>query len=166
MFELPGGITGNQVQAIAQDSFGFMWFASQNGLHRYDGRQFVTYQYDPLDENSPADNYIEWLHIDRRGLLWLAHYGSGLSVFNPLTGAFSRYRHDPTDSTSLSSDTLSVIAEGRDGNIWIGTYRGLNRFDLQTGKSKRYVPEPDNPRSLSHNKVRAIYHCQQQYSIK
>lgn len=157
VFELPGGITGNQVQMIAQDSLGFMWFASQNGLHRYDGRRFLTYQYDPLDENSPADNYIEWIHIDRRGVLWLAHYGSGLSVFNPLTGKFSRYRYDPMDSNSLSSDTLSVIAEDWNGNIWIGTNLGLNRFDPHTGKSKRFVFQPDNPRSLSHNKVRAVY---------
>ena len=49
-----------------------MWFASKNGLHRWDGYQFKTYQHDPADTTSIAGNYVEYIYLAKDGSLWLS----------------------------------------------------------------------------------------------
>lgn len=56
-FQLPDGIRSNSVQSIIQDNYGYMWYASKNGLHRWDGYQFKTYRHDPEDSTSIGGNY-------------------------------------------------------------------------------------------------------------
>ncbi|MCC6279856.1 MAG: hypothetical protein IT262_04600 [Saprospiraceae bacterium] len=158
VFELPGGVLGNSVQGIVQDRAGFLWFASQEGLHRYDGQTFFTYRNDPLNANSLTSDYIEYIFLDSKGVLWLAHWNAGgLTAFDPATETFTRYSHDPGNPETLSGNTNSIIAEDRDGNIWVGGQAGLDRFDRKTGKFKRFHHDPDNPRSLSYNHVRGLY---------
>ena len=158
VFKLPGDLLGNSVQGIVQDGAGFLWFASQDGLHRYDGQTFITYHYDPLNANSLSSDYIEYIFLDSKGVLWLAHWNSsGLTAFNPATETFTRYRHDPNNPETLSSNTISIIAEDRQGYIWIGGNSGLDRFDRETGKFKRFHHDPADPRSLSYNHVRGLY---------
>ncbi|MCK6691864.1 MAG: ATP-binding protein [Thermoanaerobaculia bacterium] len=157
VFSLPGEIKGNYVQCIAQDSVGFLWFGTQDGLHRYDGQSITTYRHDPLEENSLADNYIEWILADSKGALWLGHYGKGVTRFDYTTGKYTRYSRRPGDPNSLSCDTVSMIVEDRRGFIWVGTHNGLNRLYPETGQCKRFFAEPANPHSLSHNLVRALY---------
>ncbi len=158
VFELPGGVLGNSVQGIVQDPAGFLWFASQEGLHRYDGQTFFTYRYDPLDDNSLASDYCEYIFLDSRGVLWLAHYNrGGLTAFDPARETFTRYRHDLNNPETLSSSTNSVIAEDREGNIWVGGDGGVDRLERKTGKSKRFGHNPADPRSLSYGQVRGLY---------
>ncbi|HRI58572.1 MAG TPA: two-component regulator propeller domain-containing protein, partial [Saprospiraceae bacterium] len=158
VFELPGGSLGNSVQGIVQDSTGFVWFASQEGLHRYDGQNFFTYRHDPYNSNSLASDYIEYIFLDSKGIIWLAHYSDGgLTAFDPAKEIFTRYRHDPADAESLGSNTTSVVAEDREGYIWVGGQAGLDRLDPKTGKFKHFGYDPANPRSLSYDQVRALY---------
>ena len=158
VFELPGGILGNSVQGIVQDSAGFLWFASQEGLHRYDGQTFFTYRNDPLDTNSLSNDYIEYIFLDSKGVLWLAHWNAGgLTAFDPATETFTWYRHDPNNPESLSGNTTSVIAEDQQGYIWVGGHSGLDRLDRKTGKVKRFHHDPANPESLSYNHIRGLY---------
>ncbi|HRI61556.1 MAG TPA: two-component regulator propeller domain-containing protein, partial [Saprospiraceae bacterium] len=154
VFELPGGAWGNSVQDMVQDSLGFLWFASQAGLHRYDGQRFVTYRHDPNNDNSLGSDYVEAIFWDSKGVLWLGHLDAGLTRFDPARNAFTRYRHNPKDSTSLSNDWVSSIAEDRQGKIWIGTVNGLNRLeDPKTGKWKHYFHDSAKRGSLLHNNV-------------
>jgi ligand-binding sensor domain-containing protein len=158
VFELPGGAPGNSVQKILQDSVGFMWFASQGGLHRYDGQNFISYRNDPFDTNSLASNYCEDIFLDSNGMLWVAHFtDGGLTSFDPPTETFTRYYHDPDDPESLSSNTNSVITEDREGNIWVGGNNGLDRLNRKTGKIRRFSHDPEDSLSLSYNQVRALY---------
>lgn len=157
VFSLPGEIKGNYVQCIAQDSVGFLWFGSQDGLHRYDGHSIITYRHDPLQENSLGDNYVEWILADSKGALWLGHYGKGMTRFDYASGKFTRFQHRPGDPYSLSNDTVSMMVEDRAGFIWVATHKGLNRLDPKTGQFKRFYAEPANPHSLSYNVVRALY---------
>ncbi len=158
IFELPGGASGNSVQGVVQDSAGFLWFASQAGLHRYDGQNFVTYQHDPLDANSLASDYVEYIFLDGKGVLWMTHYtGGGLTAFDPATETFTRYRHDPNNPESLSHNINSVVVEDRQGYIWVGGEGGLDRLDRKTGKFRQFHHDPNDPRSLSYDLVRALY---------
>jgi ligand-binding sensor domain-containing protein len=158
VFELPGGAIGNSVLGIVQDSTGFLWFASQAGLHRYDGQNFFTYSHDPLNPNSLASDYVEYIFLDSKGVLWMTHWTEGgLTAFDPATETFTRYRHDPNNPESLSHNINSVVVEDRQGYIWVGGIGGLDRLDRKTGKFRQFHHDPNDPRSLSYNLVRALY---------
>jgi signal transduction histidine kinase/DNA-binding response OmpR family regulator/ligand-binding sensor domain-containing protein len=155
-FELPGGELGNHVQTIAQDSFGFMWFGSQFGLHRWDGYQLKTYYADPEDSTAIISNYVEYIYVATDGTLWLGHWGYGLDRFDYETETFHHYVHDPDDPTSLGGNYVSEIMEDLDGNIWLGTHHGVYRLDVKTGKFKQFLHDPNAPHSLSYNKCRTM----------
>lgn len=67
IFELPGGALGNSVQGIVQDSTGFLWFGSQQGLHRYDGQNIRTIHHDPANAKSIASDYVEYTFLEDQG---------------------------------------------------------------------------------------------------
>jgi ligand-binding sensor domain-containing protein len=158
VFELPGDASGNSVLGIVQDSTGFLWFASQAGLHRYDGQNFFTYSHDPLNPNSLSSDYVEYIFLDSKGVLWMTHWtAGGLTAFDPATETFTRYRHDPNNPESLSHNTNSVVVEDRQGYIWVGGIGGLDRLDRKTGKFRQFHHDPNDPRSLSYDLVRSLY---------
>jgi signal transduction histidine kinase/ligand-binding sensor domain-containing protein len=158
VFTLPGDVFGNSVQGMVQDHIGFLWFATQGGLVRYDGQNFVTYRYDGNNPNSLSADYIESVFLDSNGLLWLTHWQAGaLTAFDIDRGVFTRHQHDPDDPESISSNVLSIVREDKQGYIWIGGELGLNRYDPETGTFKRFQHDPENPNSLSYNRVRALY---------
>jgi len=156
-FELPNGILGNHLQCIVQDSFGFMWFGSQNGIHRWDGYQFKTYTHDPLDSTSISSSYVESMYVARDGSLWLGTIGQGLNRFDPGTEQFTTYLNDPDDPRSLSSNFITDIIEDSEGHIWLTTTNGLNRLNRSTGKFKRYYYDPNDVNSLSYDKATCLY---------
>ena len=89
--DLPGGLQGNTVNCMVQDKYGFVWFGTVSGLTRYDGRDFIRYQHNPLDTNSLIDNYVESMLIDSKGNFWIGSLGKGLTKFNPNTHEFVCY---------------------------------------------------------------------------
>ena len=135
-FELPGGELGNHVQTIAQDSFGFMWFGSQFGLHRWDGYQLKTYLNDVEDSTSIASDYVECIFVASDGALWLGHWGYGLDRFDYATETFQHYTHGLGNPDGMESNFVSEIIEDKEGNIWLGTQQGVLRLDVKTGKFK------------------------------
>ncbi|MCK4820548.1 hypothetical protein KA005_32585 [bacterium] len=72
------GLSSNSVSCIFQDSKGFMWFGTRNGLNRYDGNTLKIYQHDPEDPNSISDNRIAALYEDSDNK-WIGTYGGGLA---------------------------------------------------------------------------------------
>jgi signal transduction histidine kinase/ligand-binding sensor domain-containing protein/class 3 adenylate cyclase/ActR/RegA family two-component response regulator len=150
------GLVG--VNCILQDSKGFIWFCTQEGVNKYNGYSFALYKHNPEKPNSLSDNWVSSLYEDRDGILWIGTQSGGLNRFEPVTEQFTRYTHDPNNPNSLSIDRISAIYEDRSGGLWIGTNGGgLERFDRDTEQFTHYSHDPDNPNSLSHNQVSAIY---------
>lgn len=156
-FDLPNGEGGNHVQSIVQDHYGFLWFGSQYGLHRWDGRQFKTYLHDPRDASSISSDYVEYIHVAKDGSLWLGSWGGGLNHFRHETETFTRYKSDKRRKNSLANNFVSVILEDRAGYIWVGTMGGLDRLDPETGDIRHFKNDPFNKNSLSCDYVRALY---------
>jgi len=150
------GLSQSSVQSIAQDPLGFMWFATEDGLNRYDGYAFTVYKPRPLDAAWLSDTYINVVAVDGAGVLWVGTYGGGLNRFDRRAGRFTVFRHDPAEPSSLSDDNVTAILADRHGTLWVGTARGLNRFDAATGRWQRYRPQPDRPHSLPHDRVTAL----------
>ncbi len=69
------GLASSIVLAILQDSQGYMWFGTDNGLQRYDGRQFTHYRFELNNPNSLASDIVEALLQDGQGNLWIASPG-------------------------------------------------------------------------------------------
>ena len=136
------GLSLSSVYAIYQDSKGFMWFGTEDGLNRYDGQSITVYgatteQYDIL-----ANKWIELIYEDKSGMIWLGSRG-GLTMYNPLKGVFTTIRYDPEEETSLSNDTVTAIMADLKNDVWVGTFGGLNRVDRVTGEVERIRPEDE-----------------------
>ena len=117
------GLSQSNVTEILQDRRGFMWFATRDGLNRYDGNAFVVYKHNPNDPGSLSANFIWDLMEDDQGYLWIATDSGGVNKFDPTTERFARYRHDPNNPNSISGDSVESIARDRRGYLWFGTDR-------------------------------------------
>jgi transcriptional regulator with GAF, ATPase, and Fis domain/ligand-binding sensor domain-containing protein len=151
------GLPANTVYWITQDSLGFLWFSTWNGLARYDGYTFKQFVPEPDNPNSVSDRYLVEILPDRQGYLWIGTMNSGLDRFDPRTETFTNYRHSETDPNSLCNDGVWTLYEDSKGVIWIGTNGGgLDALDSNTGVFTHYANDPDDPNSLSDNRVYAI----------
>lgn len=150
------GLSHNQVTAILQDSKGFLWFATESGLNRYDGYTFTTYMEEPFNSKSLSDSHVETLFESKDGVLWVG-CKSGLNRFDPQTGSSIRYFHNPEDANSLSHNHIKSIAENSDGTLWVATWGGgLNLLDPLTGMVTRIMASPNNSNGLVDNAIRNI----------
>lgn len=149
------GLSYNSVSAILQDEHGFLWFATQSGLNRYDGKKIEVYKNEPYNPNSLPHNLIQTMTLGRENILWIGTY-HGLSRFDPSQGTFRNYDQDYNDGDSLSNDVVVSIAERRDGKIWVGTLKGLNLFDPESERFGKFFHDDDDPMSLSSNVIRDV----------
>ena len=158
LVEGPNGKPLGKINAIAQDPYGYMWFAGQGEkcIYRFDGNQIITYKHEDGNPNSLGNIHIETIHIDDAGMIWIGG-GGGLDRYNAATGIFKHYRHDKKDSGSLSDGFIFTIANDAQGRLWVGTGNGLDRLDEKTGKFVHYRNEPGNEKSLSSNCVWRLY---------
>jgi signal transduction histidine kinase/ligand-binding sensor domain-containing protein len=114
-----------------------MWFATQDGLNRYDGYTFVVYKNHAEDSSTISNNFILDLMEDKQGNLWLGTISDGINKIDPVTNNIINYRHDPGNRNSISDNAVESILQDSYGNFWFGTTRnGLNKFDP---KSKTFI---------------------------
>lgn len=124
------GLSQNTVRSILQDSKGFLWFSTEDGLNRYDGYRLKIYRHDQLDTNSLSDNFIWSVCETKRGELWIGTNSGGLNKFDRHKERFIRYQYTPGNPSSISNNNIRVLYEDRRGNLWIGTEGGgLNKYD-------------------------------------
>jgi ligand-binding sensor domain-containing protein/signal transduction histidine kinase len=157
---LEQGLSDSTVFCMLQDSQGFMWFGTHDGLNKYDGYDFEVYRHDPEALHSLSNSDVRCLHEDQSGTLWIGTNGGGLNRLDRQNERFIHYQSDPDNPHSLSNDVVKVIYEDRFGVLWIGTEDGLNRFDRKTAWFIRYRNVPNDLDSLSHNSVTSIYEDQ------
>jgi signal transduction histidine kinase/ligand-binding sensor domain-containing protein len=126
------GLAHNEVNTIVRDSRGFMWFATGDGLSRFDGYTFTNYS---VEQGLPHRRVTDLLET-RSGELWVATFG-GLVRFRP--------DHTPMFTTIVPADddprarALLTLLESADGTIWCGTRKGLLRLD---GNGNRFALTP------------------------
>lgn len=126
-------VARSSVSSIIQDRYGFLWFGSNDGLHRFDGETLLSYRNNPQNPHSVSDDTVLAVFEDRAGILWIGTENGGLNRFDRATNTFTRYQHDSRRPNSLSSNTIRVIYEDRAGNLWLGTDHGLDQFNREQG---------------------------------
>jgi ligand-binding sensor domain-containing protein/signal transduction histidine kinase len=130
------GLSHINVNTILQDSKGFIWIGTLDGLNKYDGYTFTKYKFDPLDPNSLSQNFIYTLWEDKQGMIWMGTF-EGLCKFDRYTEKFTRYK--PDAKAKFADPNITSISEDNNGMIWVGSASGgLCRFDKQMGK---FLPE-------------------------
>lgn len=136
---LEHGLSQSNVFAIHQDSDGLMWFATENGLNRYDGYDFEVFRRERGNANALVSDYVYDVAEDGAGDLWIASNGGGLTKMDRAAKTFTTFRHDAADPSSISGNTVRTVAVAQDGAIWAGTRgAGLNRFDAETNEFTRF----------------------------
>jgi ligand-binding sensor domain-containing protein/signal transduction histidine kinase len=137
------GLSQGYVVAILQDRRGFMWFATRDGLNRYDGNAFVVYKNNPNDSGSLSSNFLQDLMEDDHGYLWIAT-NTGVNKFDPEIERCTRYLHDPDNPNSLGGASVKSIAQDYRGSLWFGTEdSGLDKLDPTTGTFTHYRNDSD-----------------------
>ncbi len=149
------GISQGVVNSITQDTQSLMWFATEDGLNRFDGYSFQVFRYNPDAKGSIADNFIQSLLTDSEGNLWVSSR-KGLQQFDPVRESFSHYYHAFGDYQSYTGNDVSCITEGSAHNLWIGWYgSGFASFDK---KAKRFQPyTPETRRDLPSSKTISLH---------
>ena len=136
-FSIPEGLPSSSIRSITQDSTGFLWIATLNGLSRFDGYQFINYQLDPEDPDVNPFIEINTVYTDRDGDLWVGT-PTGLSYYDNDTREFVHHKYDPDDPDSLGPGGVIAILEDSQGIIWVGTNNGLDKFDRESQKFTNY----------------------------
>jgi ligand-binding sensor domain-containing protein/signal transduction histidine kinase len=150
------GLSQSSVQVIFQDSRGFLWFGTEDGLNRYDGYNFTIYKPDPDVSSSLSDRWITSIVEDRQGYLWIGTR-LGLNRYDPRTEEFSRFMHDDMNPVSLVDNNIRVLYIDKNDNLWIGTTNGLDLFDRSSGAFRHYVYSPSQQEGISGKTITALY---------
>jgi signal transduction histidine kinase/ligand-binding sensor domain-containing protein len=151
------GLSQSNVTCIFQDSRGFMWFGTRDGLNKYDGYKFTVYKYNAENSNSPSHNTIMDIAEDANGNLWLATWGGGLNMFDWKKDKFTHYRHNDKDPSSIGKDWINKLLLDSEDNLWIATEgNGLNMFDKKNNNFIHYLHDENRSESVSDNLVKDI----------
>ena len=148
------GLSNNNVYDIIQDKLGFIWFATDDGLNRFDGYDFKIYRNDPAGKNSLSDNSVWALREDKEGNIWIGTKNGWLNCYNPITEKFKKWK---IESDILKENAITTIYVDSKGFIWVGTYRsGLYRLNPSNDKIDRWYNDPDDYTSISNNYISSI----------
>jgi len=152
------GLSQSTVNCIFQDSHGFMWFGTENGLNRYDGYTFEVLRHDPADSNSLSHSWIWDIFEDSQKNLWIATW-EGLNKYDPYQNKNTRYLPDREDPYSISGTRPTSILEDEDGLLWIGTWGGgINVYDSEKDQFTSLRYNPHDKSSIPSDQIRNIYY--------
>ncbi len=143
------GLAQNTVNALLQDRQGFVWAATQGGLHRYDGYSFRVFQHRPGDAASLPESFVTALAEDDAGRLWVGtntHYVAG---FDPNRGQVISSGN--AASKGERRDIVSALLFESGKGLWVGTGAGVELYDPAAGTRRmalRFTSDPgNNPRT-------------------
>ncbi len=123
------GLSNNQVRCVLQDSYGFLWIGTRDGLNRYDGYKFVIYSPDNQDSTSLLANEILCMAEDEQKRLWIGTLTGGLFLYDRPLDRFQQFYHKANNPNSLPNNNVNAILPSKNGKLWIGTDQGLTCFD-------------------------------------
>ena len=167
------GLSQNTVFATIQDSRGYMWFGTIDGLNRYDGYTFKIYTNDPFDSSTISDNVITCIFEDSKNQIWIGTVNGYLNKFNRNTETFDRYFikdylkieltppgdyfEYPLAFSRNMNISITSIAEDQHGYLWITTWgNGVLRFDLKNMNAEHIYHSQDNTNNVSSNRTTKI----------
>jgi ligand-binding sensor domain-containing protein len=189
------GLSNSWVRCTYQDKSGYMWFGTNDGLNRFDGRNIKVFR--PMTDNQvplgnlairaivEADSQSFWLCTevglfrflrqsetvvrdmllpnhpilsvakDPDGSVWFGT-NRGLVKYSPDKKTKEVFVNDPLNKSSVSDNYINALTISSNGELWIGTKNGLNRFDRSANKFIQYF-HIQSKGSISGNNISSIF---------
>lgn len=151
------GLSQINVNNIIQDSRGFMWIGTRDGLNKYDGYKFTVYNHNFQDNNTLSNNQVSDIAEDKSGNIWVATL-DGLNKYDRKTGRFVRFLHNSHNVNSVAVNAINKLAFDSYGNLWIATQKGgLDCLNLASNTFKHYRHNQNDPNSIGDDNVRTVF---------
>ncbi len=138
------------INAIAQDHDGFMWFGTQDGLARFDGKNLKHFNVTPDQTNSLVNNWIYDIHVDQSNQIWIATKG-GVNVYNPAQESFISLTNQLGEPL-LPAINFENIAETENGDIWLSS-QNVGIYRVKPSLKKVTLFDQDSNSSLETRKI-------------
>ena len=148
-FSSNNGLSSNNVNSIIKDRYGYMWFATEDGLNKFDGINFTVYNHNELDSNSLATNQLQTLYEDPQGNLWVGTNRT-LSLYDRQKDCFHNFN-------IANGTAIRAICSDGAGHLWIGSYAGLIFYDPLHRTAKYYTVDSTKPGHLLSNTVISVF---------
>lgn len=136
------GLSQGTVNCMYQDSRGFLWFGTSDGLNKYDGYKFSEYNVFHSSGGRDArisHGMVKAICEDHDGNLWVGTVDGGLNKLDRVTGRISWFKHNPDDPGSLGSNAVFCLTRDGADQLWIGTNgAGLDHLDSPSGRFTHY----------------------------
>ena len=133
------GLSQATVETMMQDSKGYIWLGTNDGLDRYNGYTFKKYSYEKGQENSLVNSYILDIKEDSEGNIWVATAAGISKIYND-GEKVQNYTSD-SESGNLSNDNTTTMLISNSNKIYVGTAEGINLYDKKTDKFNLIYPE-------------------------
>jgi signal transduction histidine kinase/DNA-binding response OmpR family regulator/streptogramin lyase len=127
------GLSSNVVNAIIKDSYGWVWFATSDGLNRFDGTNFTVYRHRDSDTTSLPVNEILALYEDKFGRLWIGTGGGSLVYYDRTHDTFHQYNQGSTWKKLQTEPILAITGDHLD-RLWVSGFNGLRIIELKSNK--------------------------------
>ncbi|MCF0146790.1 MAG: hypothetical protein HUJ77_00175 [Clostridium sp.] len=150
------GLSNEYVTTIFQDSQGYMWIGTKDGLNRYDGERIKIYNCYPKKDNSLSSTYITAIEEDVNGNLWIGT-DNGLDFLVKESDTIVRMK-DIYDKYNLGNLKItSLLKSSYDENVmWVGTDNGLMKFNLKDASVQAFYHDPNDSNSLSSSSITCL----------
>ena len=156
----PGALGSNAIEAIFEDASGLLWIGTMGGgcniLDPGTG-QVTRGRRDPDTSGSSAPRDVTGFHRDGSNILWVVYRSGEVDKADEKSKGCALYQHDPGQTGSLGCNAVLTVHEDRTGRVWVGTVNGLDAFDREADTFTSHTSEPDDPRSLPHRLVSAVF---------
>ena len=135
-FTLDDGLSQVSCNNLLLDNSGFIWIATENGLNRFDGKEFKHFKYSESDSLTISGNYINKLILDQSGRIWIGTLGNGLNYYNQEQEIFHRFN---LKFSRDKNESISALTSDENGNIWVASQNsGLHKLQpLENGSYKQ-----------------------------
>ncbi len=148
------GLSNSTVWSIIQDKEGYLWFATDNGIERYDGYSFHSYINIPGDTTSFINATAYSIYMDKGGVLWIGTL-HGLEKFNHATNSFTNYL--PYHSEKVEINYVYGMVEDNKGIFWVTTGNEVFIFNKNSGRFTKIKYENNEGQSVSLNNYKVPF---------
>ncbi|RXK47540.1 hybrid sensor histidine kinase/response regulator transcription factor [Aquirufa rosea] len=150
------GLSQSTISKIIQDKKGFLWFATSDGLNRYDGNNFLVFRSDPSDSTTLSGSDIFTMCEDDEGNMWAGTRNAGLNKIDLSTGKVYRFSQGPNGEDFSSMTVSSILNLGNHRVMVSATGLGLLVYD--TRENKLIAKETDVKNPMMADVVRIFKH--------
>ncbi len=136
MLTTKDGLSQGMVRCIYQDKEGFLWFATKDGLNKYDGYRFTVFRHNPQDEFSLPENYVSQMLEDDNGNFWLGTTTKGLWIFDKVNERFYPAKFPADAHVPIRNEVRKLDMTG--GLLSVQMLRDLYVFDIRSVRPEQY----------------------------